>query len=63
MDLGDQAPSTMHATAAADQPVPWRVLAPVLVPAVAIVAAVILMERFAHAPASPVLLDNVHWTV
>ena len=46
-----------------DPPVPWRAIAPVLVPAAVIVTAVFVAQAVVTSGPLHVVLDNVHWTV
>ncbi len=60
-DLSSSLPSKTRP--AVDTPVPWRDLAPVLLPSLVIVGAVFVAQCFVHTAAVRTLLDNVHWTV
>ena len=63
-------PPALHAPAsdlapavAVRGPVPWRHIAPVLVPVALLVAAIIVAQRFTHSVEIRRVLDNVHWTL
>jgi two-component system cell cycle sensor histidine kinase/response regulator CckA len=55
--------ASAEADASARGPVPWRRIAPVLVPASVLVLAVITGQRFTHSAVVQRVLDNVHWTI